>query len=217
MANGEFQAYLPQSSGYAIILGGGFGFALFMLVLSWLQSKYTEMSPFESGCILLQSSWKPDFMLTLQMRSSRVQAGASNQVSFAQELLDISVPSETMPDHYAGISVDLECYFDGILPHHIPVWSRGRLVVRCLRNVSEPTLQRLHISLKPYYFSVSIIVFSVIASKVKENANGARTFLEIVRARFGKPAHIMFLVSNALRRDELRLTDCDSSMPSSHP
>lgn len=30
MANGEFDAYLPQSSGYAIILGGGSGFALFM-------------------------------------------------------------------------------------------------------------------------------------------------------------------------------------------
>lgn len=48
MANGEFVAYLPQSSGYAIILGGGFAFALFMLILSWLQSKFTETSPFES-------------------------------------------------------------------------------------------------------------------------------------------------------------------------
>lgn len=37
--------------------------------------------------------------------------------------------------------------------------------------------------------------FSVVASKVKENANGARTFLEIVKARFGTSAHLLFLVS----------------------
>lgn len=43
--------------------------------------------------------------------------------------------------------------------------------------------------------SIQIIFFSVIASKVKENANGARTFLEIVKARFGTSVHIMFTVS----------------------
>lgn len=48
MANGVFEPYLSQSSGYAIILGGGSGFALFMLILSWLQTKFTNMSPFES-------------------------------------------------------------------------------------------------------------------------------------------------------------------------
>lgn len=48
MANGEFAAYLPQSSGYAIIIGGGFAFAVFMLLLSWLQARFTESSPFES-------------------------------------------------------------------------------------------------------------------------------------------------------------------------
>lgn len=37
--------------------------------------------------------------------------------------------------------------------------------------------------------------FSVVASKVKENANGARTFLEIVKVRFGTSAHLLFLVS----------------------
>ena len=50
------------------------------------------------------------------------------------------------------------------------------------------------------FFSVEIIFFSVIASKVKENANGARTFLEIVKARFGSAAHLMFLVSDCFYR-----------------
>lgn len=48
MANGEFVAYLPQSSGYGIILGGGFAFAILMLALTWLQSKFTAISPFQS-------------------------------------------------------------------------------------------------------------------------------------------------------------------------
>lgn len=49
MTNGEFTAYLPQGSGYGIILGGGFAFALFMVCLSWVQGKLTETSPFEGG------------------------------------------------------------------------------------------------------------------------------------------------------------------------
>lgn len=49
-----------------------------------------------------------------------------------------------------------------------------------------------------YFHSVQIIFFTVIASKVKENANGARTFLEIVKARFGMSAHIMFTVCQNL-------------------
>lgn len=48
MANGEFVAYLPQSSGYGIILGGGFAFAILMIALTWLQSKFTAISPFQS-------------------------------------------------------------------------------------------------------------------------------------------------------------------------
>ncbi len=48
MANGTFDAVLPQAAGYGIILGGGFAFAVFMLVLSVLQSKFTDTSPFES-------------------------------------------------------------------------------------------------------------------------------------------------------------------------
>lgn len=64
---------------------------------------------------------------------------------------------------------------------------------KCL---TPPPLSSLIIA---YYFrSVQIIFFTVIASKVKENANGARTFLEIVKARFGMSAHIMFTVCQNL-------------------
>lgn len=87
MANGDFQAYLPQSSGYAIILGGGFGFALFMLVLSWLQSKFTEMSPFESESVFL--AFFGTILMIMnnsQMRNFQAQVEVSNPASFAQEL-----------------------------------------------------------------------------------------------------------------------------------
>lgn len=35
-------------------------------------------------------------------------------------------------------------------------------------------------------------MFGMVASKVKMNANGAHTFLEIVKARFGTAGHILF-------------------------
>ena len=35
-------------------------------------------------------------------------------------------------------------------------------------------------------------MFGMVAAKVKMNANGAHTFLEIVKARFGTGAHLLF-------------------------
>ncbi|KAH8118812.1 solute symporter family transporter [Phellopilus nigrolimitatus] len=140
MANGEFLAYLPQSSGYGVILGGGFAFALFMLILSWLQSKFTETSPFEAEEFSSASrSVKPGL----------VCSGIVSAWTWSATLMVSS----------------LVCYQFGI--------SGGWWYGTC--------------------GTVEIIFFSVIASKVKENANGARTFLEIVKARFGTPAHLMFL------------------------
>ena len=73
MVNGEFAPYLPQSSGYAIILGGGFGFAILMLILSWLQSKFTETSPFESTFLSGPFGRISELILAAQMKNSPVQ------------------------------------------------------------------------------------------------------------------------------------------------
>ncbi|EKM51513.1 uncharacterized protein PHACADRAFT_212160 [Phanerochaete carnosa HHB-10118-sp] len=140
MANGEFDAYLPQSSGYAIILGGGSGFALFMLLLSWLQAKFTDTSPFEN---------------------------------------------EEFSSASRSVKPGLVC--SGI----VSAWTWSATLM-----VSSLVVYQFGISGGWWYGvcgTVSIIFFSVIASAVKRNANGARTFLEIVRARFGTPAHLMFL------------------------
>ncbi|KAI5121046.1 hypothetical protein M0805_008622 [Coniferiporia weirii] len=140
MANGEFVAYLPQSSGYALIIGGGFGFALFMLVLSWLQSKFTETSPFET---------------------------------------------EEFSSASRSVKPGLVC--SGI----VSAWTWSATLM-----VSSLVVYQFGVSGGWWYGvcgTVEIVFFSVIATKVKENANGARTFLEIVKARFGTPAHLMFL------------------------
>ncbi|KAG2126254.1 Na+/solute symporter, partial [Suillus bovinus] len=40
--------------------------------------------------------------------------------------------------------------------------------------------------------TIQVAIFGMVASKVKQNANGAHTFLEIVKTRFGTSAHILF-------------------------
>ncbi|KZT25093.1 solute symporter family transporter [Neolentinus lepideus HHB14362 ss-1] len=40
--------------------------------------------------------------------------------------------------------------------------------------------------------TIQVAFFGMVAAKVKMNANGAHTFLEIVKARFGAPAHLLF-------------------------
>ncbi|KAG2346032.1 putative urea transporter [Suillus weaverae] len=42
--------------------------------------------------------------------------------------------------------------------------------------------------------SIQVAMFGMVAAKVKMNANGAHTFLEIVKVRFGTAAHIVFTV-----------------------
>jgi len=140
MANGEFVAVLPQSSGYGIILGGGFAFALFMVALSWVQGKLTETSPFEAEEFSSASR---------NVKPGLVCSGIVSAWTWSATLMVSS----------------LVCYQFGV--------SGGWWYGVC--------------------GTVEIIFFSVIASKVKENANGARTFLEIVKARFGTSAHLMFL------------------------
>jgi len=40
--------------------------------------------------------------------------------------------------------------------------------------------------------TIQLTIFTMVAAKIKMNANGAHTFLEIVKVRFGTPAHILF-------------------------
>ncbi|KAI0071512.1 Na+/solute symporter [Panus rudis PR-1116 ss-1] len=42
--------------------------------------------------------------------------------------------------------------------------------------------------------TIQLAFFAIVAAKVKMNANGAHTFLEIIKARFGTAAHLLFTV-----------------------
>ncbi|BGP52573.1 hypothetical protein JCM8202v2_000128 [Rhodotorula sphaerocarpa] len=42
--------------------------------------------------------------------------------------------------------------------------------------------------------TIQILFFAMAAAKVKQNANGAVTFLEIARARYGWPCHVLFTI-----------------------
>ncbi|KAG8215271.1 Na+/solute symporter [Butyriboletus roseoflavus] len=42
--------------------------------------------------------------------------------------------------------------------------------------------------------AIQVCMFGMVASKVKMNANGAHTFLEIVKARFGTAGHVLFTI-----------------------
>ena len=40
--------------------------------------------------------------------------------------------------------------------------------------------------------TIQIVAFSALAAKIKMNANGATTFLQIAKARYGAPTHLLF-------------------------
>lgn len=44
--------------------------------------------------------------------------------------------------------------------------------------------------------TIQIVAFSALAAKIKMNANGATTFLQIAKARYGAPTHLLFTFYN---------------------
>lgn len=50
----------------------------------------------------------------------------------------------------------------------------------------------------PFWYAagatVQILVFSILACKVKQNAPRCHTYLEIINARYGRAAHLVFMV-----------------------
>ena len=117
MANGEFVAYLPQASGYGIILGGGFAFAFFMLILSWLQSKFTDNSPFES---------KQDILLPILplTRCSSAEEFSSASRSVKPGLVCSDIVRDLRPRH-------------GVIACCLPIRNLWWMVVWSLRNVRK--------------------------------------------------------------------------------
>ncbi|KAJ3752522.1 Na+/solute symporter [Lentinula raphanica] len=128
----EFEPLLGQSVGYGVVVGVGFFFAGVMLVLTYLQTRYTTMSPGSSE----------------EFTPGLVCCGIVSAWTWSATLLQSSTAAYTF-----GIS-------------------------------------------GPWWYGVGgtiqLAIFGMVAAKVKMNANGAHTFLEIVQVRFGTGPHLLF-------------------------
>ncbi|KAF5311547.1 hypothetical protein D9758_017936 [Tetrapyrgos nigripes] len=135
----EFHPQLSQGVGYGVVVGVGFFFAGVMLALTYLQSKFTDMSP----------------------RSSEEFTSASRSVK-----------------------PGLVCC--GI----VSAWTWSATLLQ-----SSTAAYQFGVS-GPWWYGVGgtiqLAVFGMVAAKVKMNANGAHTFLEIVQVRFGTFPHLLF-------------------------
>ncbi|KAF9077947.1 Na+/solute symporter, partial [Rhodocollybia butyracea] len=126
---------LGQSVGYGVVVGVGFFFAGVMLVLTYLQSRYTDISPRSSEEFTASSP-------------GLVCCGIVSAWTWSATLLQSSTAAYTF-----GVS-------------------------------------------GPWWYAVGgtiqLAIFGMVAARVKMNANGAHTFLEIVQVRFGTGPHMLF-------------------------
>ncbi|KAF8918307.1 solute symporter family transporter [Mucidula mucida] len=136
----DFKPLLDQSVGYGVVVGVGFFFAGIMLVLTYLQSKFTNMSP---------SSSEEFTSASRSVKPGLVCCGIVSAWTWSATLLQSSTAAYTF-----GIS-------------------------------------------GPWWYGVGgtiqLAIFGMVAAKVKMNANGAHTFLEIVQVRFGTGAHLLYM------------------------
>ncbi|TFK31378.1 urea transporter [Crucibulum laeve] len=131
---------LPQSAGYAIVLGLGLFFALFMNGVTWMQAKFSKISPNSAAEFTAASR---------SLKTGLIVAGILSSWTWSLTLLQSATQS-----YVIGISGGYWYAVGG-------------------------TLQ--------------IAIFSVVASKVKMNANRATTFPEVAYIRYGAAGHLAFL------------------------
>ncbi|KAF7421100.1 urea active transporter [Pleurotus ostreatus] len=125
--------------GYGVVVGIGFFFALVMVFLTYLQSKFTTVSP---------SSSEEFTSASRSVKPGLVCCGIVSAWTWSATLLQSSTAAYTF-----GVS-------------------------------------------GPWWYGVGgtiqLAIFGMVAAKVKMNANGAHTFLEIVQVRFGTGPHLLF-------------------------
>ncbi|KAJ7708741.1 Na+/solute symporter [Mycena rosella] len=135
----EFTRLLNQGYGYGIVVGLGFAFASLMVLLTWMQAKFTKMNPNAAAEFATASR---------SVKAGLICCGITSAWTWSATLLQSSTAT-----YQSGLSAS---------------WWYG------------------------VGGTIQIAIFSMIAAKVKMNANGATTFLQIVKARFGVPCHLLF-------------------------
>ncbi|VDC00538.1 unnamed protein product [Peniophora sp. CBMAI 1063] len=131
---------LPQGAGYGVVVGIGLFFSAFMLVLTYMQSRYTTFSPSNSEEFSSASR---------AVKPGLIASGIVSAWTWAATLLQSSAVA-----YKYGISG--------------PWWYGAGATVQ-------------------------VLLFAMLAAKLKLNAPYAHTWLEIVGARWGTLAHSVFM------------------------
>lgn len=135
---------LPQGAGYAVVLGLGFFFALFMNVITWIQQKFSDFSPNSASEFSAASR---------SLKTGLVVAGIVSSCAYSLA----AYPAPSLTNHFIG------------------TWS-----LTLLQSATQSYSMGVS---GGYWYAVGgtlqIALFSVIASKVKMNANRATTFPEV--------------------------------------
>ena len=142
--------------GWAVVVGLGFAFAAFMMVITYLQNRFTDHST---------KSLEEFNSASRSVKPGLIAAGIVSAWTWAATLLQSSVMTYTY-----GVS-GAYWYADGAM--------------------------------------VQIMLCAIMACKIKTCAPFVSTFLEVVRIRYGKKVHVLFiafaLVTNLLVSSQLVL------------
>ncbi|GAA5881159.1 hypothetical protein JCM1840_001624 [Sporobolomyces johnsonii] len=135
----EFARLLTPGTGYGVVVGVGAFFAIFMFILTRLQSRFTRLDP---------NSAQEFITASRSVKPGLICCGIVSAWTWSATLLQSSAAT-----YQSGVSC--ACYY-----------------------AVGGTIQ--------------IAFFAAVAAKVKQNANGAVTFLQIAKARYGIPCHLLF-------------------------
>ncbi|KAK5110650.1 hypothetical protein LTR62_005690 [Meristemomyces frigidus] len=156
---------LPQGAGYGVVVGVGFFFAFVMMGITWLQNRYTRFSTKTSEEFNTASrSVKPGL----------IASGIVSAWTWAATLL----MSSTVAYEY-GVAG--------------PFWYASASCHSQLFRPSFCRLANMFTLCQRAGATVQILMFSILACKVKQNAPRCHTYLEIIQTRYGTAAHLVFL------------------------
>lgn len=153
---------LPEAAGYAVVLGLGLAFALFMNGVTWIQKTFSQYSPNSASEFSAASrSLKTGLVVAGIVSSCEIPSiliPVSILIFFSTGTWSLTLLQSATQSYVMGVSGGYWYVITVILPSN-----RSSTI---FRYAVGGTMQ--------------IAIFSVIASKVKINANRATTFPEVL-------------------------------------
>lgn len=158
----SFVSPLPQAAGYAVVLGLGLTFALLMTGVTWIQSKFSKYSPNSASEFSAASrSLKTGLVVAGIISSCNIHSICI--VLYLFTALSIGTWSLTL------LQSATQSYLLGVSGGYWYV-----LIVLLIKRLASIVCRYAVGGVIP------IAIFSLIASKIKINANRATTFPEVI-------------------------------------